>query len=134
MSHRALLAAVVAALAVAACIRTNAVILDPTAKPYPVVAPDSVRIFASDKELDTLNYVSIARIEASGDGEWTNQSKMIEAMREKAGKLGANGLLLPNIHEPGAGAQVAAAVFHTSTTRKGDVLAIRVLGPKAKAQ
>ena len=133
MSKRTLIAAVLGALALTACIKTSAVILDPTAKPYPAVAPDSVRIFASESELDTLSYVSIARIEASGDGQFTNQSKMIEKMREKAGSLGANGLLLPHIQEPGAGAQVAAAVFHTSTTRKGDVLAIRVLGPKGKA-
>jgi hypothetical protein len=77
--------------------------------------------------------VRVAIIEASGSGEWTNQSEMLEAMRKKAGELGANGVLLPRIEEPSAGAKVAAAIFGTGTQRKGNVVAVRIVGAKRKA-
>jgi hypothetical protein len=94
------------------------------------VTPADVRIFTAESELDSLRYTRVAIIEATASGEFTSQSGMIEAMRKKAAQLGANGILLPAINEPGAGAKVAAAVFGTGTQRKGNVVAIRVLGPK----
>jgi hypothetical protein len=55
---------------------------------------------------------------------------MLDAMRKKAGAIGANAILLPQINEPGAGAKVAAAIFGTGTQRKGNVVALRILGRK----
>lgn len=115
---------------VAACVQTSAVMLNPSAMPLRPIAPDSVRIYATEAELDSLEFTRVAIIEATGSGEFTSQSKMIEAMREKASALGANGILLPAINEPGAGAKVAAAVFGTGTQRKGSVIAIHVTGKK----
>jgi hypothetical protein len=83
-----------------------------------------------EAELDTLRYSRIAIIEATGSGEWTNQTDMLDAMRKKAGAIGANAILLPQINEPGAGAKVAAAIFGTGTQRKGNVVALRILGRK----
>ena len=119
-------------LALTGCITTHATLVDPTAPRYARVPPDSVRIFTDQSELDTLDFVRIAIIEASGSGEWTNQSEMLQAMRTKAGELGGNGVLLPRIEEPSAGAKVAAAIFGTGTQRKGNVVAVRVLGIKKK--
>jgi hypothetical protein len=84
----------------------------------------------SEAELDTLAFTRVAIIEATGSGEFTSQAKMIEAMREKASKLGANGILVPTIAEPGAGAKVAGAIFGTGTERKGSVVAIYITGRK----
>jgi hypothetical protein len=120
-------------VAVTGCITTHATLVDPTAQRYPPVSPDLVRIFTDQSELDTLEYVRVAIIEASGSGEWTNQSEMLEAMRKKAGEMGGNGVILPRIEEPSAGAKVAAAIFGTGTQRKGNVIAVRVLGPKKRA-
>jgi len=122
----------VLALAVAGCVQTNAVLLNPSAAPLRPIAPDSVKIFTTESELDTLDYTRVAIIEASGSGEYTSQAGMIEAMRKKAADLGANGILVPQINEPGAGAKVAAAVFGTGTQRKGSVVAIHIIGHKAK--
>jgi hypothetical protein len=119
-------------LTLAGCVTTHATLVDPTAPRFAPVSPDSVRIFTDQTELDTLEFVRVAIIEASGSGEWTNQSEMLEAMRRKAGELGGNGVLLPRIDEPSAGAKVAAALFGTGTQRKGNVVAVRVLGPKKK--
>ena len=113
-----------------ACVQTNAVVLNPSAAALRPIPPDSVRIFISEAELDTLVFTRVAIIEATGSGEFTSQSKMIESMREKASKLGANGLLLPTIAEPGAAAKVAGAIFNTGTERKGSVVAIHITGRK----
>lgn len=115
-----------------ACVTTRAIYIDPAAARYAPVPPESVRIFTTEAELDTLEYVRVAIIEASGSGEYTSQTGMIDAMRKKAGTLGANGLLLPQINEPGAGAKVAGAIFGTGTERKGNAVAIRILGPKQR--
>ena len=120
-------------LTITGCITTHATLVDPTATRYARVPPDSVRIFTDQSELDTLDFVRLAIIEASGSGEWTNQSEMLQAMRTKAGELGGNGVILPKIEEPSAGAKVAAAFLGTGTQRKGNVIAVRVLGAKKKS-
>ena len=119
-------------LALAGCITTHATLVDPSAPRYARVHPDSVRIFTDQTELDTLDYVRVAIIEATGSGEWTNQSEMLEAIRRKAGELGGNGVILPRVDEPSAGAKVAAAFLGTGTQRKGNAVAVRVIGPKRR--
>lgn len=121
---------IISLIIVAGCVSTKATYLNPAMAQYPPVSPDSVRIITSETELDSLNYERIAIIEASGSGEYTNQIKMIEAMRKKAGKLGGNAVLLPKINEPSAGAKVAGAIFGVGTERKGNAIAIRILGKK----
>ena len=119
-------------LALTGCITTHATLVVPTATRYARVPADSARIFTDQSELDTLDFVRIAIVEASGSGEWTNQSEMLQAMRAKAGELGGNGVILPRIEEPSAGAKVAAAFLGTGTQRKGNVVAVRVLGVKRR--
>ena len=119
-------------LLVGGCVSTKAIYLDPSVAAYPPVSPDAVRIFTSEAELDSLTYVRVAIIEATGSGEYTSQTDMLAAMRKKAGELGANGVILPQINEPGAGAKVAGAIFGTGTQRKGNAVAIRILGTKPK--
>ncbi len=118
------------ALVCMACITTSSTLLNPSAQAYPPVAPDSVRIFVDVTELDSLDYVRVAIINARGSSTYTSQSGMLTAMRKKAGAVGANGIIMPQIKNPGAGAEVAAAIFGGSATRRGEVVAIRILGPK----
>jgi len=114
------------------CVNTKAVYLGAPEERGAVepVLPDSVRIYTSVAELDTLEYIRVAMIEATGSGEWTSQTGMYSAMRKKAGKMGCNGVILPQINEPGAGAKIAGALFGTGTERKGSAVAIRVIGKK----
>ncbi len=113
-----------------ACVTTSATILDPSAQLYPPVSPDSVRIIVDESELDSLEYVRVAIINAKGSSTYTSTQGMHNAMRKKAGKLGCNAILMPQIKQPGAGAEVAAAVLGTSATRRGEVIGIRIIGPK----
>jgi len=112
------------------CVSTQGYYLDPEAKRYPPVAPESVRVFLSEADLDSLDYVKIAVIEATGSGEYTSQTGMVKAIRKKAGELGGNGILLPRIDEPGTGAKVAGAFLGTGTQRKGNAIVIHVFGNK----
>jgi hypothetical protein len=127
---RLALVLVISSMALAGCVKTKYTLVNPSAQRYEAVQPEQVWIVTAEAELDTLNYVRIAIIEATGSGEVTDQAGMLNAMRKRAGELGANAVLLPQIHEPGAGAKVAGAVFGTGTQRKGTAIAIRVLGPK----
>jgi hypothetical protein len=53
-------------------------------------------------------------------------------MREKAGKLGANAIILDTIVEPGALAKVAGAVLQTGTSRTGRAIAIFLFPDSSK--
>ena len=113
-----------------ACISTSHTMLNPSAQRYPPVSPDSVRIIVDESELDSLEYVRVAIINAKGSSTYTSTEGMHKALRKKAGELGCNAILMPQIRQPGAGAEVAAAIFGTSATRRGEVIGIRIIGPK----
>ena len=119
-----------AALGLSACVSTQATMVNPGAMRLAALRPEQVQIFTDQSELDTLDFTRVAIIEATGSGEYTSQTGMIEAIRKKAAALGANGVLMPQIQEPGAGAKVAAAVLGLGTQRKGQAIAVYVRGPK----
>jgi hypothetical protein len=106
-----------------ACVQTQVTMLG--SKTYaPVVATD-VRVFTSEDEIEG-RYERVALIHAQGESSWTNEAQMIEAARRKAASIGANGIVLGEVKEPSAGAQVAAAVFGVGATRRGQILAVRL--------
>ena len=49
---------------------------------------------------------------------------MIDKIREEAGKLGANAIILQKMEEPSTGRKVASALLGTSADRKGQAIAI----------
>lgn len=112
-----------ALLLLAGCVQTQATLLDGTT--YPAVPEDNVVIYLSEADIPA-EWKPIAIIHAQGDAQWTRESKMLRAARKRAGELGANGLLIEDINEPSAVAQVAGEVFGTGSTRRGRLIAIRV--------
>lgn len=112
--------------ATTACVSTNATLLDvaATARRAPVPA-DQVKLYRLATQVPG-RYEEIALINAASASQYTSEQKMLESMRKKAGSVGANGVILEGISEPGAGAKVAAAVFGTATERKGKAIAIYV--------
>lgn len=129
MRPRIVLSLLLLSASVGCGVQTKAVAINPTAAPLRPIAPDSVRIFTSEAELDTLVFTRVAIIEASSSTA-TSQSGLIEAMREKASKLGANGVLLPSISEPAAGAKGTDALFGTGPDRRRSAVAIHITGRK----
>lgn len=63
---------------------------------------------------------------SKGDVDYTDEKKMYDSIRKKAGEVGTNGVILGSTNEPGASAKVAHALFGTSANRKSTAIAIWV--------
>ena len=113
-----------------ACVSTNATILNPTPVQRAAVPVEQVRIYRTAAQV-TGKYEEIALLNSTGESNWTNEKNMLESMRAKAGKLGANGVILEAVNEASSGAKVAAAVLGTGTQRKGRSIAIFVFPDSA---
>lgn len=107
-----------------ACVSTNATVLDPTIK-LERTCPDAVRLFTSPARV-TSSYREVALLHSKGESNWSSEAQMMESMREKAAKYGANGIILDNIDEPSALSKVIGHVAKTGTQRKGKALAIYI--------
>lgn len=66
----------------------------------------------------------VALLSASGEVDWTDESDMIDKMRDEAGKLGANAIQIRSIEDPGTGERVVAAIFETEADRDGSAIAL----------
>lgn len=114
------------------CTRTNAALMDNSLHLAPT-CPDAVKLYTSPASVGG-EYREIALLNSTGASGWTTEAGMMTSMRKKAASLGANGIIMGNIDEPGAGAKVAAAVFGTSTERKGKSVAIFVPADTARVR
>ncbi len=112
------------ALAVVACVSTNAAVMNRQLV-RPAINPDSVIVYRTAEQVPRP-YDEIALLNSKGDAEWTNESKMMKSMQKKAAELGANGIILGDTKEPGTGARVAKALLGTSANRRGKAIAIYV--------
>lgn len=110
----------------AACVTTNAVMLDPGAY-YPPVPVNEIVVYVDEADVEG-EYVKIAMIYAEGDADLNDQSSFVEAMREKAAEIGAHAIILQGFDEPTTGDKVAEALLGTSAERRARVLAIRFVG------
>jgi len=111
-------------LAVLGCVSTNATVLDPTIR-LVSTCPDAVRLFTTPARV-TSPYREVALLHSKGESSWSSEAQMMESMREKAAKYGANGIILENIDEPSALTKVIGHVAKTGTQRKGKALAIYI--------
>lgn len=116
------------AVLVAACVTTNATRLSTTIRP-PVPA-DGVTIYRGASQVPG-KYEEVALLTSSGDHSLTSEAQMYESMRKKAGAMGANGVILDTVAEPGTGAKVANAILGTAADREGKAVAIYVFSSEA---
>ena len=121
---RCMLAAVLA-LSLPACVTTNASRLGTATADRPLVLPQNVALYRVASQVPR-QYEEVALLNSTGDSGFTDEAKMFESMKKKAGEMGANGVILDAVSEPGSGAKVAAAIFGVSAQRKGKALAIWV--------
>jgi hypothetical protein len=108
-------------LSVAACVTVNKSVLNNTRMMRPV-AKDQVQVFFSSDTIPAHERIAI--LNGKGDEMLTNESQLIDKLREEAGKLGANAIILNEVKDPGTGAKVAKALFGTAANRKGAAIAI----------
>jgi hypothetical protein len=112
-----------AAAMASGCVSARATILNPTRSHAPVPEQE-VRIVTADEELPD-GCERVALIHAEGDAGMTNRPQMLAAARRRAGKVGANVLLIREVREPATSTSVAAVVFGTPADRRGEMLALR---------
>ena len=110
-------------LALSACVTVNKSVLDRSFMDQPVPM-ESVHVYLPGDEIP--EHTRIAILNAEGDVDITNEAEMIDKLREEAGKLGANAIVLGDIREPGTGERVLAAVLDTSASRRSQAIAIFV--------
>lgn len=121
---------VVALIAVAACTQTNAALLDPSVHLAKTCA-DGIELYTSPDKAPA-GYHEVALLNAKGSTAFTSEAGMMTSMRKKAAEVGATGVILGGIDEPGAGAKVAGALLGTGTERKGKAVAVYVADDTAK--
>ena len=113
-------------------VSTTASVMDPSLH-LARTCPAAVKLYLTGDRVNT-GYREIALLNSTGRTRDTNEEDMIKSMREKAARLGANGIILNGIDEPKAATKVAAEatnvltgyVTDLSPERKGHALAIYV--------
>ncbi len=113
------------ALAVSGCVTTHAIQLG-TPGMYPPVDHRQVQVFLREDDVK-VRFEKVALIESRGEYDLVEYDEMVTAMKKKAGKLGANAIVLGDFKDPSVIAVVAQKVLGVSAERKANVLAIRLL-------
>ena len=109
------------------CVNTNSVLFDPTAR-YAPVHESQVRIFL-DREDVPWEHEDVALIHADADETFTNEADLLEAIREEAARLGADGVVLSWMEEPTSADRLADWVVDGDIARRrGQAVAIRRVG------
>jgi hypothetical protein len=125
------------ALATSACrsVSTSASLIDPSLH-FGETCPAAVKLYTVPERVHQP-YQEVALLNSSGQTSYSSESDMIKSMREKAAKVGANGIILNGIDEPSAMAKIAGQVAQIgadaagqfaqiSAERKGQAMAIYV--------
>ena len=116
----------------AACTRTNAALMDNSVH-LARTCPDAVKLYMSPDKVGGA-YTEVALLNSTGSTGFTTEGGMMKSMRKKAADVGANGIIMGGIDEPGAGAKVAGAFLGTGTERKGKSVAIFVPGDTGRVR
>lgn len=113
-----------AATLLTACVTANAIKLG-TAE-YPPVPPEQVQVFMTEKDIK-VPFDKIAVIDVNGGSDSTDDALMIKVARDKAGEIGANGIILGEFTEPSTAEKVVhALVGGNIANKKGKLVAIRL--------
>jgi len=104
------------------CISVSKSVLNDSYRYQPIPRDDVYVFFPYD---DVCEHDRIAILAAEGDEGLTSEGQLIDRLREEAGKLGANAIILNGVMEPGDGERLVAAHSLDSADRRGQAVAIR---------
>jgi hypothetical protein len=122
MGKRQLILILGVAAALTACVSAQTTMLTPNR--YAPVAAGDVHVYLEPEEVpDSCERVAL--IHASGNVDLTNERQMITTARKRAGKAGANAIVIRSLRDPNVGTRVAAEVFGLPADRKGQMIAYR---------
>ena len=120
------------AAVVVGCTQTNAALMDNSVH-LARTCPDGVKLYSSPSQVGTA-YQEVALLNSTGSTDFTTEAGMMTSMRKKAAEVGANGIIMGSINEPGTVAKIAATVLGTTTDRKGKSVAIFVPSDTARVR
>lgn len=112
------------------CVSARATMLG--SERYAPVPAEGVRIYLDETRVPEA-CERIALIHTEGEAATTDEAQMIAAARRRAGKVGANALLVDTLRDPSTGTRIAAVVFGVPADRKGQMLAFRCPESEASA-
>jgi hypothetical protein len=112
------------------CVSTSAVKIG-TGPDRPAVPWNKVAVYRSADQVPG-KYEEVALLVSTADATWTAEAQMWESMQKKAGKMGANAIILDATSEPKAGTKVLATFLGVSADRKGKAIAIYVTPEEKK--
>jgi hypothetical protein len=90
-------------------------------------------MFTSPEKVPTV-YQEVALLNSTGNTSFTSEAGMMKSQRKKAAEVGANGIILSGINEPGAGAKVFGALVGVGAERKGKAVAIYIPADTARVR
>ncbi len=79
-----------------------------------------------DEESIEGDWEEVAILHGEADAVWTDQARLLRAMKRRAAKVGANGILFEPIEEPSAWAKIAGEVLDVGSSRYANMIAIIV--------
>jgi hypothetical protein len=112
------------------CVAVNTAQLGPPRAGYdrPPLAADKVAVYRRADQVPGP-YVEVALVHATGSLFWSSESGMYRKMREEAGRLGANAIILEPVPEPTIPEKIVIAQLNVDIGREGRAVAIYVLPP-----
>jgi hypothetical protein len=116
-----------------ACVKTRSVNLGESLAGARAPVPwQNVAVYRTADQVPG-KYQEVALLVSKGDTLWSNEKQMWNSMKRRAGKLGANAVILDAMTEPSAGAKLASVVLlGVGGSRHGKALAIYVLPVEKK--
>ncbi len=98
----------------------------------PVFPADRVSVYR-DPEQVPGDYEEVALLHATGSLQWSSESEMMRKLREEAGRLGANAIILEPARELTVREKIAIQKSNVDIGREGRAVAIYVLPSEGAA-
>ncbi len=75
-----------------------------SAEKYPNVPEDQIIVYASEK-FAPKDYVILAKLKSTDEGDWITQDKLMEEFKKKASSLGANAVIVLDLNPQSHGGE-----------------------------
>ncbi len=106
--------------ALISCVSVDRTLLDPS-QSGEIFTAEEVKVYFESDEIP--EHTRIAILAGKGSDSWTNRNKLITKLREEAGNMGANAIVLGEVKDASTGAKIFLGF---RADRKADAIAIYV--------
>ncbi len=95
---------------------------------YNPIEPSTVIVYMDPSDVP-VKFEKIGLLNSTGSSTFTNEKSLIDAMKEKAGQMGADAIILGTMEDADWFQKAVGAYLNVPTKRHGQALAIRFLNP-----